>query len=59
MWATHLVDEVAGDDALIVLHRGRILAHGTVADVVAQNGGAGVAAAFTQLTRNADLGEAA
>lgn len=59
VWATHLVDEVAGDDALIVLHRGRILAHGPVADVVAQNSGEGVAAAFTQLTRNADLGQAA
>jgi ABC-2 type transport system ATP-binding protein len=57
VWATHLVDEVAGDDALIVLHRGRILAHGTVADVVAQN--EDVAGAFTQLTRKADLGEAA
>src|SRR5437764_7957849 len=27
VWATHLVDEVSGDDDLIVLHRGRILAH--------------------------------
>jgi ABC-2 type transport system ATP-binding protein len=57
VWATHLVDEVAGDDALIVLHRGRILAHGAVTDVVAQN--ESVAAAFTRLTRDADLGEAA
>jgi ABC-2 type transport system ATP-binding protein len=57
MWATHLVDEVAEDDALIVLHRGRVLAHGTVADVVAQN--ESVAAAFTRLTRDADASEAA
>jgi ABC-2 type transport system ATP-binding protein len=57
VWATHLVDEVAGDDGLIVLHRGRILAQGTVADVVAQN--ESVAAAFTRLTHDADLGEAA
>jgi len=57
VWATHLVDEVAGDDGLIVLHRGRVLAHGTFADVVAQN--EDVAAAFTRLTRDADLGEAA
>jgi ABC-2 type transport system ATP-binding protein len=57
VWATHLVDEVAKDDALIVLHRGRILAHGAVADVAAEN--ESVAAAFTRLARDADLGEAA
>jgi ABC-2 type transport system ATP-binding protein len=57
VWATHLVDEVARDDALIVLHRGRILAHGTVADVVTQS--EDVAAAFTRLTRDTDIGEAA
>ena len=54
VWATHLVDEVAEDDDLIVLHRGRILAHGRVADIVPQNGGEGVGAAFTRLTRAAD-----
>lgn len=60
VWATHLVDEVAEDDDLIVLHRGRVLAQGAVADIVRQNGGEGVAAAFTRLTQAAaDRGEAA
>jgi ABC-2 type transport system ATP-binding protein len=59
VWATHLVDEVAEGDDLIVLHRGRILAHGLAADIVHQNGGAGVAEAFTRLTRDADASEAA
>ncbi|MEJ0074443.1 MAG: ABC transporter ATP-binding protein [Alphaproteobacteria bacterium] len=59
VWATHLVDEVAQDDDLIVLHRGQMLAHGAVADIVAQNGGEGVAAAFTRLTGAADESEAA
>jgi ABC-2 type transport system ATP-binding protein len=27
LWATHLVDEVRPEDDLVVLHRGRILAH--------------------------------
>lgn len=27
LWATHLVDEILPDDDLIVLHRGRVLAH--------------------------------
>ena len=26
LWATHLLDEVADDDAVVVLHRGRVLA---------------------------------
>src|SRR3954468_12822215 len=50
VWATHLVDEIADADDLIVLHHGRILAHGTVSAIVAQNGAGGVAAAFTRLT---------
>lgn len=53
VWATHLVDEVANDDGLIVLHRGRILAHGPVSDIV--TGAEGVGVAFTRLTRDADV----
>ena len=53
VWATHLVDEIADDDALIVLHRGRILADGPVAQVVAQANAANVRDAFTRLTRDA------
>jgi ABC-2 type transport system ATP-binding protein len=48
VWATHLVDEVSNDDDLIVLHRGRILAHGPVSGIA----GEGVGAAFTRLTRD-------
>ena len=59
MWATHLVDEVAQDDDLIVLHQGRILAQGTAAEIVGQDGSVGVAEAFTRLTRDTDAGEAA
>lgn len=33
LWATHLVDEVRDDDALIILHRGEILARGTAAEI--------------------------
>ncbi len=56
VWATHLVDEVASDDDLIVLHRGRMLAHGSVSQIVGPDS---VAAAFTRLTRGADASEAA
>ena len=50
VWATHLVDEIADDDTLLVLHRGRILADGPVAQVIAQAGGTSVREAFTRLT---------
>ena len=33
LWATHLIDEVADGDDLIVLHRGRVLAQGPVAGI--------------------------
>jgi ABC-2 type transport system ATP-binding protein len=56
VWATHLVDEVAADDDLIVLHRGRMLAHGPVSEIAPQGN---VSAAFTALTRDADASEAA
>jgi ABC-2 type transport system ATP-binding protein len=56
VWATHLVDEVAQNDDLIVLHRGRMLAHGPVAQIVGPDN---VGAAFTRLTREADASEAA
>jgi ABC-2 type transport system ATP-binding protein len=59
VWATHLVDEIADDDDLIVLHRGKMLAHGAVSGIVARNGADNVRAAFTRLTQGADASEAA
>jgi ABC-2 type transport system ATP-binding protein len=59
VWATHLVDEVADGDDLVVLHQGRILAHAPVAAVVAQAGADGVGTAFTRLTQGPESGRAA
>ena len=50
LWATHLLDEVAPDDAVVVLHRGRVLAAGDVSDVVAPTGAADMRSAFIALT---------
>jgi ABC-2 type transport system ATP-binding protein len=55
LWATHLVDEIADTDDLIVLHQGRMLAHGAVPAVLAQTGAPNVRAAFTQLTQAPEL----
>jgi ABC-2 type transport system ATP-binding protein len=53
LWATHLIDEVANDDDVIVLHQGRVLAHGRTSVVAADDGG-DIRAAFTRLTQAAD-----
>lgn len=51
LWTTHLIDEVEPDDALVVLHKGRIIANGPTSEVVARTGKPTLAAAFDQLTR--------
>jgi ABC-2 type transport system ATP-binding protein len=50
LWATHLLDEVISDDAVVVLHRGQVLAAGNVSDIVASAGAADMRRAFTTLT---------
>jgi ABC-2 type transport system ATP-binding protein len=42
LWATHLIDEIAPDDRVVVLHRGRVRAAGTVGDVNAAAGCASI-----------------
>ncbi len=60
LWATHLVDEIAESDGVVVLHHGRMLAHGTVSQIVAEAGAADIRTAFTALTRSpAEASEAA
>ena len=46
LWATHLIDEIHDSDQLVILHRGRIRAAGSVADVLAAAGAADIGAAF-------------
>jgi ABC-2 type transport system ATP-binding protein len=50
LWATHLLDEIAASDDLVVLHQGKILARGQVAGVVAETGTPDLNAAFMRLT---------
>lgn len=51
LWATHRVSEAEHADRVLVLHRGRLLANGTPADVKADLGGATLEAAFLNATR--------
>jgi len=50
LWASHLIDEIYPDDYLIVLHKGRVKANGTVDDVLRLTGTALVKDAFNSLT---------
>ena len=59
LWATHLVDEVGDKDDVIVLHLGKILAHGPASELVAQSGAADIRGAFSALTSASAPNEAA
>ncbi len=50
LWATHLIDEVAAGDGVIVLHRGKVVDQGPVGEVVARAGAANIREAFAKLT---------
>lgn len=50
LWATHLFDEIVPGDDLVVLHQGRVLAHGAVEAIIAAAGGRDINSAFMRLT---------
>ncbi|MCW5659883.1 MAG: ATP-binding cassette domain-containing protein [Burkholderiaceae bacterium] len=51
LWATHLVEEATQADRVLVLHRGRLLADGTPAEVTAALGGGTLEEAFIRATQ--------
>jgi ABC-2 type transport system ATP-binding protein len=60
LWATHLIDEVAAGDDVVILHKGEVLARGPVGQILAETGELDIRAAFSKLTRaDDDTGEAA
>jgi ABC-2 type transport system ATP-binding protein len=56
LWATHLFDEISLSDNLVVLHQGKVLAHGEVSRVIADAGAQDVNSAFMRLTGAASPG---
>jgi len=50
LWATHLLDEVPDSAQVVVLHEGRVLANGTVDEVVTQAGASDLHEAFAGIT---------
>ncbi|WP_082070233.1 ABC transporter ATP-binding protein [Bradyrhizobium sp. LTSP885] len=55
LWATHLFDEIMPGDDLVVLHQGKMLAHGQVSRVIADAGAQDVNTAFMRLTGTTTL----
>ncbi|MFO1148361.1 MAG: ATP-binding cassette domain-containing protein [Alsobacter sp.] len=51
LWATHIVSEVVEADRVILLHKGRILADGPPAAIIAMAGTSDLESAFLALTR--------
>jgi ABC-2 type transport system ATP-binding protein len=51
LWATHLIDEAADCDRVIILHSGKIIAQGKAGDLVKEAGAQNLHDAFTILTR--------
>ncbi|MGH1479253.1 MAG: ABC transporter ATP-binding protein [Geminicoccales bacterium] len=56
IWATHLVDEVVDANEIVLLNRGRIVAHGSPEQVVAKAGAADLVEAYGRLTPDAGKG---
>jgi ABC-2 type transport system ATP-binding protein len=52
LWATHLIDEAMPGDDVVILHRGRVLAHGPVHEVIARSAESDLAGAFGKLTHD-------
>ena len=56
LWATHLFDEIDPNDDLVILHQGRVLARGNVAQVLQDADAHDVNSAFMRLTGTGSLG---
>ncbi|MBV8105761.1 MAG: ATP-binding cassette domain-containing protein [Hyphomicrobiales bacterium] len=52
LWATHLIDEAMPGDDVVILHRGRVLAHGPIHAVIARCAEKDLAGAFRKLTHD-------
>jgi ABC-2 type transport system ATP-binding protein len=53
LWATHLLDEIEPGDCVVILHRGRVLAIGETAELIAATGQADLRSAFRFFTGGA------
>jgi ABC-2 type transport system ATP-binding protein len=59
LWATHLIDEVADTDLVVVLHKGKVLFSGQLSGFLARTGANDAREAFRILTGTSTTAEAA
>ena len=52
LWTTHLIDEIAHDDEIIILHQGKILETGRADYIIKKSGAATLSEAFALITGN-------
>jgi ABC-2 type transport system ATP-binding protein len=57
LWATHLVDEVANADRVLVLNQGEIVFDGLPSDLIALSGGLSLEQAFLKLCQGGRIGK--
>lgn len=57
LWTTHLIDEIENDDAVVILHKGKVLAFGTAASIIASTNAASISGAFERLTNVRETAE--
>lgn len=57
LWATHLFDEIAPGDLVVVLHKGKVLFTGTVPELLKQTGSDNIRTAFRTITGTANGGD--
>jgi len=55
LWTTHLIDEVTADDAVVILHKGQILAAGRAKEIATQVNAASIGEAFSTITGSESL----
>jgi ABC-2 type transport system ATP-binding protein len=49
LWATHLIDEIADDDQVVILHQGKVLATDRAQAIIAEHGATNIGDAFTRI----------
>ncbi len=59
LWATHLIDEIAAGDRIVLLHKGRVLFTGTIPEMLAASGERDLRSAFRTMTGTNSEAEAA
>lgn len=56
LWTTHLIDEIAPSDCVVILHQGKVLDKGVASEILARSGAPDMRSAFVKIT-GADISQ--